>query len=94
MEFIQFGKITDFVTFRESYSEKTGYLYLIRMENKEVAKRAFIYNYENHCDFNIKVFFLLSHLTFLTDLVLCRFSARSLFILMFPESLNSILFIF
>uniref|UniRef100_A0A158Q7L9 Helicase C-terminal domain-containing protein n=1 Tax=Elaeophora elaphi TaxID=1147741 RepID=A0A158Q7L9_9BILA len=52
--FTKFGKITDFVTFGEHYQEKTGYSCLIRMENKEVAKRAYIYNSENHCNFNIE----------------------------------------
>ncbi|EJD76414.1 ATP-dependent RNA helicase DHX8 [Loa loa] len=52
--FGKFGKITEFVTFGEEYQKKTGHSCLIRMENKEVAKRAFIYNIENHCDFNIE----------------------------------------
>ncbi|VDK68756.1 unnamed protein product [Litomosoides sigmodontis] len=52
--FSKFGQITEFVTFRQEYQRKTGHSCLIRMENKEVAKRAFIYNSENHCGFNIE----------------------------------------
>ncbi|CAG9537124.1 unnamed protein product [Cercopithifilaria johnstoni] len=52
--FGRFGKITEFVTFGENYQKKIGHSCLIRMENKEVANRAFIYNNENHCDLNIE----------------------------------------
>uniref|UniRef100_A0A1I8EV87 Helicase n=1 Tax=Wuchereria bancrofti TaxID=6293 RepID=A0A1I8EV87_WUCBA len=55
--FGKFGKITEFVTFYGANQKKTGHSCLIRMENKEVAKRAFVYNRENHCDFNIEPYF-------------------------------------
>nr|CRZ22073.1 Bm6894, isoform b [Brugia malayi] len=55
--FSKFGKITEFVTFYETSQKKTGHSCLIRMENKEAAKRAFVYNRENHCDFNIEPYF-------------------------------------
>ncbi|VBB31249.1 unnamed protein product [Acanthocheilonema viteae] len=60
--FSKFGKITEFVTFDEEYQKKTGHSCLISMENKEVAKRAFIYNNENRCDFNIEPRFVQKYL--------------------------------
>uniref|UniRef100_A0A915PKQ7 RNA helicase n=1 Tax=Setaria digitata TaxID=48799 RepID=A0A915PKQ7_9BILA len=52
--FGKFGKVTEFLTFDEEYQRKTGHSCLIRMESKEVAKRAFTYNNENTCGFSIE----------------------------------------
>ncbi|OZC09281.1 hypothetical protein X798_03621 [Onchocerca flexuosa] len=60
--FGKFGKITEFVTFGNEYQKKIGHSCIIRMENKEVAKRAFTCSSEDRCDFNVEPRFVRKHL--------------------------------